>query len=275
MGGCALRQSDFKSVRARSVTKEDGPFICPDCFSDAVIKKCADKEDHFAHHHRARVTPIALKSESELHHECKTAICRELQASFPEGNWETERTIPAKPEIGIPELRPDISGRINKKAIAIEVQASTLTVKQILRRTAYYSARKCAVLWVVPLREEFGGELFRPRLMEKIFHRMYYGRVYYWTSGNGANLHAIHFDIATRHIEHKEWYNEYGGLESGGGFDKPYKVIKKPNPYDYDISIVEDFKYEDRDEFALDHEKFLIPRCLIFMDKLKNWWEDF
>jgi len=80
-----------------------------------------------------------------------------LQAPFcyiSDGRWETERPIKENKEKKLSALRPDISGRINEKPVAIEIQASSLTIPEIIKRTKSYSKRKIAILWVVPLLEE-------------------------------------------------------------------------------------------------------------------------
>lgn len=55
----AIRKSDNKKIHAAEATHEDNPFYCPECYSEAFIRKCREKDDHFAHH--ARQSPI-LKS---------------------------------------------------------------------------------------------------------------------------------------------------------------------------------------------------------------------
>lgn len=41
--------ADGRQVIARDVTKEDGPFYCPECQGEVTIKKGAIKVHHFAH----------------------------------------------------------------------------------------------------------------------------------------------------------------------------------------------------------------------------------
>src|SRR6185295_16515543 len=90
--------------------KKDGPFYCDDCASDAVLRKCGERRDHFAH--KARLTPVIGPGEGALHRQCKDEILRFLKERFPEGNWAEERTIAENKNKKIPELRPDLSGRI-------------------------------------------------------------------------------------------------------------------------------------------------------------------
>jgi competence protein CoiA len=129
---------------ASDCEKGDGPFYCPDCISDAVVRKCTQKRDHFAH--RARLSPVIGPNESELHRQCKNELVRLLRERFPSGNWELERCIAESPEKRTPELRPDVSGRINRVPIAIEVQASTLTVGKIVKRATIYEKRHISLV---------------------------------------------------------------------------------------------------------------------------------
>jgi len=250
-------------------TKRNGPFFCPECFSDAVIRKCTVKRDHFAH--KARLSPVLKREERELHLKCKEEICKVLQEKFPDGNWATERRIEAKNKPGVPIIIPDVSGRINGIAVAIEVQASSLTIPNLVSRSIAYKKWKIAVLWIVPLREELGNDPFRPRLYERYLHSMYFGRIFYWTFGSGTVLKPVHYSPAVRFIDISEWYDENGCQQQAGGYYKPYKSIKNPN-YGPAIDIA-DFTKNMRGEFTPVNERLSIPECLIWNDNLDLWWD--
>ncbi len=47
IGRIAVRQSDGTRVHAANAKKSDGPFYCPLCLSEAIIRKCVEKIDHF------------------------------------------------------------------------------------------------------------------------------------------------------------------------------------------------------------------------------------
>ncbi len=159
LGGRAKNLYTHQIIHASECRKDEGPFYCSTCFSDAVVRKCIEKRDHFAH--RARLSPVIGSAEGELHFRCKTEICELLQSRFPNGGWQVERVIPADEEKGFSKLVPDISGRMlmrdgsgdeKRFPVAIEIQASTLTVPKIIRRVTSYTKRKTALLWIVPLR---------------------------------------------------------------------------------------------------------------------------
>lgn len=269
LGGWARNLYTHEAFHASRCTKEDGPFYCPECFSDAVVRKCVEKRDHFAH--KARLTPVLGSQEGALHKQCKEEICQLLIAKFPDGNWDTERVIPENKNLGVTELRPDISGRINGLRVAIEVQASSLTVDKIIKRAKAYTKRKVALLWLVPLREPLGDVSFRPRLYERYLHSIYYGRTYYWWAGLGLVVKPVHYGPATRHIEYREWYED-GELRSGGDYDAKYKIIKTPL-YGEDICIADNFDAHHRTDFIPENERKSVPECLIWRDNLNGWWE--
>lgn len=269
VGGAARNLYTRREFLADQCTKNDGPFYCPSCFSDAVLRKCTEKIDHFAH--KARLTPVIGPEESNLHSQCKDEILSFLQERFPNGKWEKERVISENKPKRIPELRPDISGRIQDVRIAVEVQASALTVPKIIKRAKDYTARGIALLWVVPLREPLGDRPFRPRLYERYLHSIYYGRTYYWWRGQGLILRPVHYGPAMRHVEYREWI-ENGVQVNGGGYDARYRIVKKPI-YGRDVNIADNFVRESRAEFVPDNERKAVPACLIWRDNLGPWWE--
>lgn len=124
VAGWARRFADHREVSASEVTKHEGPFFCSVCYSDAIVRKCIEKRDHFAH--EAPLSPAVGGLESQLHKGCKDEIFRALQVKQPDGNWAVERVLPPKNKgkLQIPEVRPDISGRIDGIPVVIEVQAA-------------------------------------------------------------------------------------------------------------------------------------------------------
>lgn len=270
VGGWARNLYTHCECHASSCSKSDGPFYCPVCHSDAVVRKCAQKRDHFAH--VARLTPVIGPKETELHKACKKEICTLLQNRHPSGNWETEREIRENKDKGISRLVPDISGRINGKPVVIEVQASALTIRRIVKRSRGYVQRGIAILWVVPLYEPLGDLPFRPRLYERYLHSIYYGRTYYWWAGQGVTLRPVHYGRAIRHVEYREW-SEGGSIMSGGDYDAEYKIIKTP-VCGRDIAIDEDFNIHSREQFVPENERKAVPSCLIWQDNLKSWWSN-
>lgn len=256
---------------ASLATRADGPFFCATCFSDVVVRKCAEKVDHFAH--VARLSPVFGAKEIALHNACTREICEDLAARFPDGNWAVERPIRPSKDGVIPQLVPDISGRMgNKVPVVVEVQVSALTVPKIIQRTTAYAQRRLSLVWVVPLREPLGAEPFRPRLYERYFHSIFWGRVYYWWPGMGAIVQPVHYGPTTRLIPVSEW-RENGEDMSAGGYMRRYKTIKMP-VYGPPVHLAESFDSEFRGAFTPDNERKQVPACHIWRDRLDRWWHD-
>lgn len=267
----ALRESDNKTVFAKLVYKSDGPFYCPVCLGEAIVRKCSNKNDHFAH--KSRQSPVITRTQKNIHNKCRDQILKHLQTAFPDGKWAAEREIPKNEDRGLKKIIPDISGRINNIPIAIEVQLSPYTIKRISDKLVEYEKRKIAVLYIVPLYNELGDEPFRPRLYEKYLHSLYFGRVYYWSPASSTKLLPVHYSPAKRWIEETTWFDTDSKEERNeGGFWLTYRTVKKPN-FVEPVDIAKDFEKVLKNRFVPQNVKKSIPDCIIFKDKLKSWWD--
>lgn len=271
--GTARKVSNNEVVFPTGVFKSDGPFYCPECFSDVIVRKCIEKIDHFAH--KGRLSKIFGSGESQLHKDCKNEILSVLKEAFPEGKWEKERPIKGNPEKELSDVIPDISGRINNHPIVIEIQRSFLNISTILKRTEQYRKRGVAILWIVPLKEDLGTDNFRPRLFEKFLHSMYFGRIYYWQKGFGAKVLPTRYGQIERYIEENSWYDvEEQEERSAGGYWRTYKTIRKPIFHENLIDITKDFIITDATEWEHENDQLTVPKRKIFKDKLNKWWSD-
>lgn len=271
--GFALIRNSGKRVHVEEVTRSDGPFMCASCLSDAVRKHYAEKKDHFAH--SAPTTKVIGQNESALHLECKLEIFEALKHAIPGGHWVCDSVrIKANKEKKLPELQPDIGGRINGKRVAIEIQVSALTLPQIVKRVKGYSGRGVAILWIVPLKEPLPEGSIGPRLYERYLHSLYYGRTYYWMKGDGLMVTPVHYGLAWRHVPYSEWYDvELAEQRDAGGYDVPFKRVRTPMPHPK-ISVVDSFYHHRRDEFVPWNELKAIPESYIFRDQLGAWWDE-
>lgn len=267
--GYAIHRESGHKVHATSVRKEDGPFICPGCLSDVILRNPWKIRDHFAHH--ARLSPLDTSRESWLHWECKREIFESLRQSHPSGNWlcDTRRTRANKSR-GRRARQPDIAGRIKGRPVVIEIQKSAIGIRSLIARTRDYEDLGVHVLWVVPLTKGIGDEPFRPRLLERYLHTMYYGRVYYWLPGMSAEVLPVHFSPTSRPVPLRT--NESGHWEDAGWIERPYKIIKRPNCFDGTLSILRDFKPDRRREFLPWGEKRPVPPAFLWKDKARGWW---
>ena len=268
--GVARKASDNSKIKACNANKDDGPFFCSVCLSEAIVRKCTEKEDHFAH--KGRLSPIIPKKDQQLHDKCRDNICNYLSNLFPNGKWASERSIPANKPKGWDQVIPDISGSIGNTPVAIEVQKTAYTIKKIHDKTVEYARRGVYVIWIVPLHKDLGDEPFRPRLYEKYLHSMYYGRVYYWTPKSNPTIIPVHFSPAKRWIDESTWFDVESGEErTTGGFYLTYKTLKSPK-YGKSCDLAIDFKFDDRQRFTPSNQNKEIPESNIFIDKLSKWW---
>lgn len=270
LGRQALKKSNNAVVNASSTTKESGPFYCPDCLSDAIVRKCYDKEDHFAH--KARMSKLLTSKDQELHTKCINDLLEYAKSAFPEFTWLKEHTIPVNEKLGTKELRPDLCGRINKEnRVVIEIQKSTYSVKKIIDKTLEYAKWDLYVLWIVPLLKELGDEPYRPRLMEKFFHSLYFGKIYYYHYKSPAVIIPVHLSPVKRYIEEKTWFNEQAEEQNTGGYYLTYRTLKLPN-YGKFMMLHKDFYPKKRKKHSNKDKKYNIPECNIVLDNHQSWW---
>jgi competence CoiA-like predicted nuclease len=136
-------QSKLGDVLAWDVTKEDGPFSCPACKEEVLVKKGRVRVHHFAH-----IPPcdcIYGVGESEIHRTAKVEIYQALSKHSQVTKLKLERYMG--------EVRPDISFYLGNVPIAIEVQVSTLSLDTIDQRTRTYTKRGIYLLWLSPYSE--------------------------------------------------------------------------------------------------------------------------
>ena len=85
----AKRKTTGEPITAYLASQRHGPFICPDCNEEVILKMGRKTVNHFAH-----ANPIACKfatGESDEHRQCKMEIFRALQAMPGVRNVELER----------------------------------------------------------------------------------------------------------------------------------------------------------------------------------------
>ena len=195
-------------ILAEQVNKLDGPFSCPMCKEDVIVKKGRVKVDHFAH---MPASDCSYGSgESEEHRQAKKEIYQALKNHPQVSKLKLERSLG--------DVRPDISFYLCSTPIAIEVQVSTLPLDTIDRRTASYTSKGIYLLWVSPYDRAMKYiQKYSPRLWEKYIHTMYFGKVYYWSEGQ--TLQPVRFDPYRLYVEETEY---------GGGYYRNSKRYRTP-----------------------------------------------
>lgn len=246
--------------------KSQGPFYCPECKGELILKKGNVREHHFAHR-----PPIACQygsGESEIHYRAKRELFTSLSAHPLCKKCELERRLGG--------VRPDISLYIKNHPVAIEIQRSSVLVEDIIKKAEAYDRLGIYLLYLFP---ESGPEIIwreneqeyvcRPNQWEKFLHSMFFGRAYYWVEG--LQVRPYHFSEFKIYVPSKWWYDEDGDEHSGGGYEKPSKVMKIPIDHpEVTLNIVDDFCAKKREEY--DMANFTIPGCKLWMDGYDIWW---
>ncbi len=205
---CAKRKLTGETITAYFATKAHGPFKCPDCGDEVILKTGRSTVNHFAH-----VNPLAClyaENESDEHRRCKMEIFEALQKLPNVRNAVLERPLGTN--------RPDVSAEINGVKVAIEVQLSSLSIETIMQRTIDYHRAGIYVLWLLPWTPKLDGKRYTPRLWEKWLHTAYFGHVYYWL--RELEVVSYSFEPSLKAVPRKSWYGEDGRKMTAGGFSR-------------------------------------------------------
>ena len=254
---CAMRGTDKEKVEARIITKESGPFYCPSCEEGLILRKGMVKVHHFAH--RPDAACWFGLGESESHRVCKTAIYEALREADGVSDCELEKNF------GF--CIPDVFACIDTVPVAIEVQISTLTIAEIMRRTQQYYQAGIFVLWLtLPKGVQF-QDRYAPSAWEKWLHATYFGRVYYWL--NAAAVLPIHFGEHLLWVEESTWYDSDGSENRGGGYYKRSLRYRTPQA-GLPVQIARDFRAILRSPWA--GGSIQVPHCRLYTDTQRPWW---
>ena len=273
VSGIALLADLKSSVNAGYVRKADGPFYCRTCLSEAIVRKCSDKEDHFAQ--KALVTATGQNKDTTFHHGVRDELFDLLKERFPSGNWKTEVKI--NDEV-LGTFIPDIAGYFGERgkscpAVAVEVQCSPYSPSYIKKKTSFYTKKNIHVLWIVPLIKPLEQAVFRPRRYELYLHSMYLGYVFYYEPGRKGVLKSVHFGPAMRFIEPKSFFDENAEEKHVGNFYLKYKTLKEPKNGDeiFIADAVSRFLHAWENP---NNARLNLPERKIMSSPQNRWWKE-
>ena len=238
---------DGAKVHARLADRAAGPFVCFCCRSQVTLRRGAAKAAHFAH--RPPVTCEYGQGESDEHRRAKEEIFAHLSRLPHVTKLELERDLR--------EVRPDVSCYVGGVPVAVEVQASSLSVERIARRTEEYARKGVYVLWLPLFTPKLLGELYDPRPWERWLHAAYFGRVYYWAGG--LRVRPVHF---------REYFSEARGRT------KTYRRLsRRAVPLaGGEVDLARDFTRCDSEGWRGSGQTF--PRMRLLVDTRPRWyWE--
>lgn len=262
----AVSKSNKRCI-AWETEKDEGPFSCPECKKEVVLKKGRIREHYYSHKQPGNCSYGA--GESQIHYRCKKEIYQAFSSHHGCSAFEIE-----KPLNGV---RPDVFAVIASVKVAIEVQKSTISIDDIERKSLRYRSLGIYPLWIIPngspgliWHQGQKERVYRIKEWEKYLHAMYYGRLYYWKGGLSVSLY--HFDKFRVWVESKEWFdNEDGEYREEGGYHRDTRSLKRPLEFSKRmLNIAEDFSPVTRQKF--NSKKWSIPECNIWFDLTPSWW---
>lgn len=208
--------------------KNQGPFLCPSCNSEVILKKGKIRQHHFAHKSPEDCT--YGKGESQQHLFVKRQIYEALTKHPNCSKCKMERVLK--------RVRPDISLYINDTRVAIEIQRSDISIDLIRQRTKRYTELDIYLLWILPDNSPStffhqGEEInvHRMKKWEEYLYIMYEECIYYWQKNAFVTLYD--FDILKTWVEESDW---------GGGYFNETKTLKIPSRMTDEIHIANDFQ---------------------------------
>jgi competence protein CoiA len=248
----AKRKLTGEIVTAYFATQAYGPFKCPDCGGEVILKTGRRMVNHFAH-----ANPLAcryVENESEEHRRCKMEIFKALQNDPRVSNVALERQLGTN--------RPDVSANVNGVPVAIEVQISSLSLETIMHRTIQYAQKGIYVLWLLQWTPKLNVKRYTPRLWEKWIHAAYFGRVYYWTEG--LTVVSYRFEPHLKSVPQKTWYSLKGKKMTGGGYSRRSK-LHRTVVREATLNLATDFVPRERDWWK--GNGLTVPAARIFMHR--------
>lgn len=254
----AIRQRDKQKILARDAQKAETPFYCPKCLCEVILHKGNIRVHHF--NHKPSVTCTWGQGETNQHYSAKLAIYDALLAEPNVSGAELEK------DFGISVA--DVFAVINETPVAIEVQRSNLSVSDIISRTKNYYRLGICVLWVALPTKDLWDNKYSLNAWGKWCHAAYFGRVYYWDSGQ--YFHVVHFGQRLLHVEYKTWYEPGGYENSAGGYDRISKRYKTPH-HGQRVKLSKDFRPINKDAWS--GGSVIIPECRLYVDRQQKWWK--
>jgi competence protein CoiA len=252
----AVRRSDGFKVLARASEKIEAPFACPRCRRELVLRKGRIKVHHFAH--KPPVTCALGVGETDQHLRAKLAVFDALRQESNVTELELEKDFGTSVA--------DVFARISGTLVAVEIQRSAVSVNDIVARTKNYHRLGVTVLWVGLPNADLSSQQYSPRAWEKWAHAAYFGRVYYWESGQAFRV--VHFDPYLIHVPESTWYED-GSEQSAGGFDRTSRRWRTPR-VGVPVLLSRGFQRIVRSSWsggAVD-----VPECTLYIDRQAKWW---
>lgn len=278
----AIRQSDKKSVIGALIQKDKSAiYVCDYCKKTVIHHKSesGEKVGHFKHKSGESHCPNRVK-ETEEHIRTKLDIYEYIK-----DGWGSKlKILEVEKWICNNTIRPDIYIETNRNKIAIEVQATALTVDEIKRRTLKYYKNGIAVLWVMPYyhrrfmkhhyqvegynKEECDfGWSYVPSVklkgMEIFLHWAYYKSLYFWEYERVNSNGFIHVQLDKYVGEDVEFRRDGEDHFYHGRTAKTVKTIKSIR---FNIGF-DEFRVTVAKEYDVPQSNYSVPTRKLFTIK--------
>lgn len=272
----SIRQSDLKRVVGCEIEKNlSATYHCDYCGEEVIHHRSLSqvKIGHFKH--KAHTFCANNISESQDHLKAKKGIKDYLKNKF-----KSFRVLELEKWICNKSIRPDIYIETKKgNKIAIEVQASQLTIDQIIRRTKKYYDNNIYVLWLLiwnkskmsstdyVLRKCYRSNdcyysypnncdhSVKLTEMELFLQWMNFKKLLFWDNEHGEAFYLVNLENYVG--EGSEFYSSDGELQQFDGRIAKNKKLITSIRFDVEFN---DFKPRTIPEFKIPSKKYAIPR---------------
>ncbi len=275
----AIRTYDNKKVIGNYIEKDNqSEYICEYCGKNVIHHKSESKvrTGHFKHRQGESDCPNQTK-ETEYHIKTKLDIY-----SYIKNGWGNKlKLIELEKWICKNSIRPDIYIETSRNKIAIEVQATILTVSEIKRRTEKYNKNDINVLWILPFEYKriwdykivqvgYGNdknvfdwtlaEKVKMKEMEIFLYWAYFKRLIYWDLEHEHSNSFICVGFDEYKNDNVEFWKD-GEEHSYSG--KTAKTIKTASWIKYNLKFT-DFRTTFGKEFNPPYRNYVIPERELF-----------
>ena len=238
----AVNHHTGQKTQAFKTSKEEGPFVCPACQAKVILRKGAVRVHHFAH--QATIA-CRYKGESQLHLRTKLQIYDYIHDAY------AGRIKRVELEHFLSGVRPDVFVEGFNKKLAIEIQVSTIPVKELIARTFRYYQLGVYVLWVLPFKAsrflvplaDSGRLAYAPvrlKTFERIIAAMYFKNLTLWDISKERSDTFILMKMEDCWTSESEFYS----LDWSATLQFPpkkQKSLKRPAVVKYNVRL-EDFQ---------------------------------
>lgn len=244
----AIRQLTKEKLLAGSSSRDQAPFLCPECKRPVSLRKGLVNLAHFSHK-RFGICAYG-RGETEAHRRCKSEIYEYLRRHPKVQGAELEKSFGT--------VRADVFAYIRGTPVAIEVQISTLSPEKITYRTAEYTRKNIYVLWLLQWKPDLETTRYSPRRFERWVHAAYFGKAYFWKYG--LTVVPYKFRLCDFAGNTREWNGAHGKMERNGA-NRISRRFRRPEA-GKPVRIVEDFRPVLREPWSSGMTQ--IPKARIF-----------